>query len=362
MSDTATDELTLTISGQIWTGWTDVEITGAIDRMAWEFKVGITETDPDGEVRQAFGPGAPVEVNADGDLLVTGYLDACEPSYDDGAHGIALRGRSATGDLVDCSVIAEPSQWRNIAIDALARAICKPFGVAVRLEGDAGAPLRQFQIEEGETAHAAIERACRWRGLLPTAGPDGALVLTTGAAATATGDTLDPTAIPPRIKKAVGTYDFTDRFSRYIGKGQTSLEEDWQMEAVAHPRAEVTDEEVTRYRPLLLVGEELSDGVTLLDRMAWEARVRAGRARAASVTVQGWRDAGGVLWRPNTLVHVKDEWLAIDLELLIVSVTFRRSDDDGTTTDLKLSHPDAWIPKPGAEKAPKTKVVGWHTP
>ncbi|WP_413207967.1 phage baseplate assembly protein [Rhodospirillum sp. A1_3_36] len=357
-----TDTLALTIDGQIWTGWTDIEITGAIDRMAWEFKVGITETDPDGEIRQAFGPQAAVQVHAGEDLLVTGFLDACEPSYDDGSHGIALRGRSATGDLVDCSVLAEPSQWRNIAIDALARVLCKPFGIAVRLEGDAGPPIRQFQIEEGETVHAAIERACRWRGLLPTAGPDGALVLTTGGAGGATGDVLDPTASPPRIKAASGQYDVTGRFSTYVGKGQGTLEDGWNVKAVAHPRARVVDPEITRYRPLLLVGEELSDNITLTDRLSWEARVRAGRSRTATVTVQGWRDAFGKLWRPNTTVHLVDDWLAIDLDLLITAVAFRRSDDGGTVTELTLAHPDAWIPEPGSETVPATQAIGWHNP
>jgi prophage tail gpP-like protein len=45
-------------------------------------------------------------------------------------------------------------------------------------------------------------------------------------------------------------------------------------------------------------------------------------------------------------VPVKDEYLGIDDELLIETVTYSLDEGSGSTSELTLVHPDAYIPEP----------------
>jgi len=67
------------------------------------------------------------------------------------------------------------------------------------------------------------------------------------------------------------------------------------------------------------------------------------------VTVAGWRQAGGALWRPNILVYVEHALAGIRDELVISSVQFSKG-DDGTRTTMTLSPRDAFKLEPLVEK------------
>lgn len=93
-----------------------------------------------------------------------------------------------------------------------------------------------------------------------------------------------------------------------------------------------------RYLPLALIEARTSREVPVL-RLTY--------------TVPGWRGASGALWRPNTLARVDDAFLGIARELLIVSVTFLLSAEDGTVTELEVAPPEAFERLPEAEERGK---------
>jgi prophage tail gpP-like protein len=99
-----------------------------------------------------------------GQALIEGFVDAVEPSCDATSHGVRVSGRDSAGDLVDCS--AEPGEWHGQPLSQLVSAIGAPFGLRVSAETSLDAPFERFRIQEGETAWAAIERACQMRGVL----------------------------------------------------------------------------------------------------------------------------------------------------------------------------------------------------
>ena len=78
---------------------------------------------------------------------------------------------------------------------------------------------------------------------------------------------------------------------------------------------------------------------------AFEQRHRRALLEAVSYTVVGWRDAAGELWRPNTLVHVKDSLLGIDKKLLLAEVTYSLS-SQGQTAQLNLAPIEAFEAEP----------------
>lgn len=113
-------------------------------------------------------------------------------------------------------------------------------------------------------------------------------------------------------------------------------------EEAAHALGSAADPGVTRHRPLTLLAEQAADAGEATARAQWEASVRAARARRATVTVQGWRERpGGLLWAPNRVVRLADDWLAVDEDMLIVAVTYT-FDEQGSRTQLTLAPPGAF--------------------
>lgn len=344
----APDEVTLTLAGQRHGGWTSATVSRAVDQVAGSFSLELTEIWPGVTAPRPIAPGQACVVAFGGEAVITGFVDDVDVSYDGGSHSVSVRGRSATADLVDCSALHEPGEWHQVPLDFIARTLAKPFGIKVRTETGVGERFRRFRIQEGETAFEALERACRARGVLPTTNGRGELVLARagsgGAAAAVQGGTNGS------ILAAQGTYSHRDRYSRYLFKAQGEGGD------ATHVKAEATDLGMDRYRPLLVLAEDQSDGVALRTRADWERNVRFGRSRVATLTVQGWRDAGGTLWEPNTLLKVEDAWLKLTGTFLVQAVTWRR-DASGTLADLTVVPPLAFSPEP--QKPDSEEGAGW---
>ena len=126
-------------------------------------------------------PGDACRVQLDGDAVIQGWVDVVTVDYDARGHTLSVRGRDTTGDLVDCSAATEPGEWKDARLEEIAAALCAPFdiGVTVADDVDTGEPFARFRIEEGESVFEAIDRACRFRAVLPRSDGEGGLILTT---------------------------------------------------------------------------------------------------------------------------------------------------------------------------------------
>jgi prophage tail gpP-like protein len=102
----------------------------------------------------------------------------------------------------------------------------------------------------------------------------------------------------------------------------------------------VIDKGMGRHRPLVVIAEEPGTEAQYAVRAQWEANTRYGKSRRASYTVAGWT-ANGALWRPNTIVHVRDSFIGIDEEMLIVGVDFSL-DDQGSRAQIDVARPQAY--------------------
>jgi prophage tail gpP-like protein len=148
------------------------------------------------------------------------------------------------------------------------------------------------------------------------------------------------------ILAASAKRDGTSRFARYLVTGQRQGTDTDFGEDAALVQGSARDAGVRRTDRVLLVRAE--SGVTpqlAAQRAAWEASVRAGRAESASVMVQGWTQGDGTLWPVNARVPIRSPSLEFDGEMLITETTFR-IDSGGTTTELRLRPPGAFLPEP----------------
>lgn len=335
----------LIVAGRVFAGWESISVQRSIENCAGGFRLSVSE--PLDVFGSAVRAGAPCTVMIDGEIVVTGYVDEVNREIDAQQHRVDVTGRDKTADLVDCSALRKTGQWSGQHVERIAADIAAPFGVAVRVDAgvNTGKPLASFALQEGETAFNAIDRATRMRGLLVTTDGAGALLLTRAGTGTInTALELGVNVLSLRVR-----HDWRNRYSSYTIKGQTAGVH-WNGDSAAAKAsvagrasqmlARTTDPAVTRYRPLVLVGDCQDAGGSLHDRVLWEASVRAARAFDVEVEVAGWQHPAG-LWTPNRLVRVSAAQLGFEDELLIHRVAFTL-DERGSRTVLGLTRRDAY--------------------
>ena len=339
--------LTLTIDGVRHDGWTSARVTRALDTISGGFALTVSERSPGDEAPRPVPPGAACTIDLDGETVITGYVDAVSVGYSSTRHEIGIRGRDRTGDLVDCSA-ALPGEWENERLEGVVAALAKPFGIPVRAIADTGDPFRKFAVEVGETVFEAIDRGCRLRAILPLADGKGGIEL--GQAVRSAAEVR--LVRGENILGGRGIADWTGRFRDYEVLGQQPGGVQWGgQDETLHVGAKARDPAVARYRPLTIVAEQAIGPAEAPDRAAWEAAVRRGRARRIDYEVAGWRERdGGALWAPGRTVHVVDDWMGLDGEMLVVGVSQSIS-DAGTVTGLTVQPIDSYrlAPEPEPE-------------
>jgi prophage tail gpP-like protein len=279
--------------------------------------------------------------------LIDGYLDKVDYALSRGQHGISANGRDKSADLVDCSAVHSPGQFRRQTVEQLAQTLAAPYGVSVRAEDEAGPPLESFKIEEGESSFEALDRALRHRGLLPVPDGRGGLKLIKLGKEKASTDIVQG----GNVIEVSASYDVSDRYSDYIVKGQKKGSDDDYGAGVAAVKGEGQDPAMTRYRPLVVRPETQVAAADATARAKWEASTRAARGVSVSVTLQGWRMDDGRLWEIGHLVAAKLPYLRIEQELLIAQTAFSQSREAGTLTRLELKDPKAFDKEPPAKKS-----------
>lgn len=340
---TTAHRVELLVGGRAYAGWKRVEVQRSIEQIAGGFVLELTQRWPGVDVAPGLREGLPCQVLLDGDVVITGHIDMFEPELTDSSSSIRVEGRDRTGDLVDCSAIHKGGQWSNVSLERIVRDIAAPFGIPVVLQDglNQGAAFKTFALEDGERAFDAIDRACRLRSVLCSSTPLGEIWLGE-AGDLETGVTLEEGV---NLKRISATHSWKDRFSRVIVKAQTAGDEESWAQAAAQLKAEATDEEIDRYRPLVLQAEQGDNRAVLSDRASWEVGVRMGRGKRGKAVVVGWRmgkdGREGGLWQPNTLVRVISPRMNLDMDVLIVACAYTLT-EQGAVTELTFSRPEAF--------------------
>lgn len=332
-------DLELSINGWKYSGWTSMQITRGIENLAHSFSVTLTDRwENDGEdipIRS----GDACTVSLGDQLLTNGYVDDDGIEYDATNRSLTCQGRSATSDLVDCSVAG--SQFKGLGLLAIAKRLCSPFDISVSTNVDLGSVFRVFELQDGETVFQALQRAAQRRGVLLLTKADGSLIF----------DRVGSVKVKTKlvygrnILRGSRRRSWRDRFSNYTVKSQSSGTDDFFGKSASSISRSSTDSAVTRHRPITIMADDEDSGSELQKRVDWERNVRAGRSDRVGITVQGWEHDGG-LWDPNTIVSIEDKILRLNTDLLIVETVHSRNEQDGSITTLSLTMPEAFDVQP----------------
>lgn len=354
------DDLELLVNGMNYAGWTSLGVTRAVDASSGAFTVALTERWEGQEGRGAqiepwpILPGDKCEVRLAGVPMIIGYVDIFKPSFGANDHTINIQGRDRTSDLIDCSAVHNPDEWKNIDLLRFAQILAKSFEVSVSADVSVGEPFAVCKLQQGETAFEAIERYARQRRVLLMPDGAGGLLITRAGNKRASVGLVQG----ENILSASGSIDHSQRYRNYVVKGQAAYSPYSEGATEAHIEGGAADSGITRYRPLLVVAESGSTNGSAQERATWEANSRLGKSAAATIVVQGWRQTpSGPLWEPGMLVQVKSPWLRMDGQMIIRQATYERG-DSGTTTKLDIVSPQAFSPEPPDSKKGKKGKKG----
>lgn len=354
------------IDGQDYADYIDASVTCSLENFTRTFQISYSDKWIQAFRNQfPFAEGAACEIVVDGEVVIDGFVDEINIDYNGTSHSMQVSGRSWNGHLVDASAVHKSGAWKNVDLQTIANDIASPFGVEVIIHPEAEAEValaftekfRRWAIEDEETAYACIERAAKMRGLFLYSDA-GRNVIVSRAGVTRTSSAL---VYGQNVIRANASRRYSERHSYYLVKSQMAGDETWYAEdASSKLFAKETDEEITAYRPLILVSDGQGTKPELELRAKWERNVRAGRSRRYTYEVNGWQRTEGGLWQPNERITVEDPIFDISGEMLIASVSFKQASPGGSTTTLELAAPESFdILVPPKKKLKKRKGVVW---
>lgn len=347
--------VTLTVNGMDYSGWKTVSITAGIERQSRDFKLDVTWRWPGQDAEIPVRQGDYCEVRIGADLVLSGWIYSTPVSYDAKLVNRAVAGRSLTSDLVDCSAINKPGQWRGQSVYEIVQALASTYGVQVTSQVAETTKLTDHSIEPGETVFESIDRLLTLSRLLSTDDSRGRLVIVRPGSA---GRAVDRLELGQNILTGTTDLDFSQVFSEYRVTGQRSGSDEAFGENASEVKASVTDPRATRKRVLLIhesgqMTPELADA-----RANWERGSRIGKALSFIYLVQGWRQSNGALWLPNMIVRVVDPMVGLDRDMLISEIEYALS-DSGTVAHITVGPPDGFEPEPkDPHKSRKLKKGG----
>lgn len=351
--------VTLKINGKEHEGWKSARITRGLDRAASDFSLTVTEKVPGTTAAPKILPGAACELYADGEHVITGYIDDVDLRYDGNSRALSFNGRSKTGDLVDCSAINTPGQWSDVNLQKIASDIAGKYNVSVSVS-EPGDNFPTFRLQPAERAFDAIERAARIRAMMVTDDPTGRLIITRASSERASTQILcKPGNEKNNVLSASATFSHRDRFRTYIVKSQSAGTDDLYGADAASPSAEASDSGIARPRTLIIQAELQGQTGSNRDRAEFEAGVREGKSLNAGYTLRGWRQASGKLWKPNIVVPVDDDLNRIKGDFLISEVTFTL-DQSGQRVDLTVVPPEAYKLIPSSKRGKNTDPLAQY--
>jgi prophage tail gpP-like protein len=352
------EQVVLVVDGKRYAGWKSVRVTRSIESLAGSFALEVSDRWDGAKAPWPIAVEDPCLVVIDGQLVIAGYVDKRGLSADAESRTLSYSGRDAAAALVDCSALPPRWTFHNVTLADFASTLAKPFGVRVLVQPGAGIELKKrakIVVQPGDTAYEAIARAAAEEEVLLASDGAGAIVITRAGAQRAA-----PLVEGQNILSASVDYDGVGRFHRYVLSTQAAGTDTASGNA-SRVRGEATDEGVRRTERVRLVlpGQGHGGADAAKKRADWEARIRAAKTEAVTVTVQGWMQPDGWLWPLNALTHVQaPRLIGVDGDMLIAQVEHTIG-DSGRLTQLHLVRPDAFTPEPKAVVKKAGAMRGW---
>lgn len=327
------NEVAVLVAGKRFRFWSGMRLTRSVDAMdTLEFSAPFDADDSN--FRETFRPFSykPLVVTVGGAPLFTGTLVGITPSVDTTLKTISVSGYSTPGVLNDCTPPASsyPVEFNDMNLQAVAEALCKPFGIAVQFDGEPGAAFERAAVEPGNTVLSFLSDLARQRSLVVSSTPDGVLLFQQSKPSGTPVAVLAQGASP--VLSVSPSFSPQQYYSHVTGLEPVLLGTEGSQYTVKNPHL------LGVVRPVTFKAGDAQGGDIKTAVQAKLGRMY-GNMAAYSVEVSTWRDPNGALWAPNTTVKLTAPGAMVysSYEFVVRSVRFDRGESSETATlDLVL--------------------------
>jgi prophage tail gpP-like protein len=340
----------LEVNGTSYEGFTSVSATRSIETMSGSFDFNTTINNVSSFPIRV---GDSCRVIVEGVPVVTGFVEVVNISYNANSHSITIQGRDRTADVIDSSLQDEIHFDGTVSLKRIIERVVSNLGITNIKVNDKSGGISNFEDRQsGEIGMAAfqfIEQYARKRQVLLTTDGAGNIDIIRGAGV----------GINSRLVNVVGrndsnilssnmSYNYSDRFYKYVFESQGSFSffntgGETDANTMVNRSEFARDSKIRKTRSLTLNAESSLDGQTDKQRAQWECNIRRARSQTYSARMQGFvAPSDNIIWAPNQLVNIQDEFADVNAEMLIKSVTYSQSIGEGSTSSLEFVVKDAY--------------------
>ena len=328
-----TEYLTVSVGGMSYSAFLEAEVHAAFNGAARDFSLEIAAELGASATNAVFKVGAEVTIHANGDLLLTGFVDKKNPKIDAYRAVISVSGRGNSGDLIDCSAKHKTGRFEKKDPMQIGNEVAEGIGAKYTTDQQLE-KVEQYQLNPGESIHRMVEKMARQQGMTITETADGNAKITKAGSKRHAGGLIEGR----NMLTGQAAHDGSNRHSEYTVRGQRPFGHGEDALEIEHVEK---DSAVKRHRPLVLIQDEDTDKKRTKKRAKNRKNQAAGHALKATITTQGFRDEGGQLWEPGNLVWVESPFLDIAQDMLIESVTYKQN-GAGSIASISLTDPRAY--------------------
>jgi prophage tail gpP-like protein len=331
---------TLTVNGRDYTDWTSVTVIDDTTQAYPLFSFECTEFTP---VPTVFGaeqikPGDTVTVSLAGQQVLFGFVIERQVGYDGKMHAIMISGTSLTHNVAISSILPQTNgNYDNMTFLQIATKAAAYHGVPVKSFGDiSGIPFKHSQHQPGEITYSFIERHAKMRNVRMGSTAFGELLLVGPHAPVLAGDLVES----QNILRANCVVRDEDVYKKLVAIGQQPGHDDTSGDPANKGVAETDGSSERPVYSIHPADTPTSQYNELLLRAQTQKRFTEGSRIQANITVQGWVQGTGKLWRAGEYYSVTSPMLILNGEMLgCKKITYDQHEGSGTTTVLEMVSP-----------------------
>lgn len=325
--------VTVVVDGARYSAFLSVQVRAGFDEAARAFELNIADEPGAAATHSIFHAGAEVQVFANSDLLLAGYVDQKQPHLTATSATMRVTGRSKSADLIDSDVDHPTGYFEKMDMGQIAQAIGDGYG-AKFIAKQVLPKIDQHSITPGESIYRAVEKLARQHGMTLYGTPEGNIEITSPQGERHAGGLIQG----KNMLVANGDHNWSNRHSKYNFRGQRAVGHGAKR---LHLVASAKDGKVGRKRTKVVVHDDDATIGDLKKRTKNRRDRSAGNALKASISTVGFRDEGGAIWTPGKLLWVESPYLDIQQDMLIEAVDLSQS-NQGSISLLQLVDPRAY--------------------
>jgi len=336
------EKVTVSIGEKEFTFWESATIDLSFDTLARVQLTAPFEGDRK-EFREVFRPFSfkPLRLKVGGELIFTGTLVGVHPRIEADSRSVEVTAYALPGVLQDCGPPGDtvPHEYKGLGLKAIAEALCRPFGINVKLDGSEGAVFKKVRLEEGQTILEFLIDLARQRGFSISNTASGVLLFWKAA------EPGDPVAVLVEGEAPVATvepeFSPQEYYSEITGFCATKSGRKGSKWTEPNPWLRNV------LRPMSFRVEDTDTAATPEATRAKLGRMFANVATFTIDYIPSWRDPNGKLWAPNTTLKLTAPGAMIyrRSEFLIRNVSLKQEANEETAR-LEFVLPGAFSGKP----------------